>query len=270
MTTITDHVLTGGRVDAGTDPDELFVAFMGYAQQLGREYRALQERMVEAGINKPRLAITELQLFADFVENREVGHHGSRLTSETMPTRTTVSEPLYLATIVHECVRMRSFIELLTHSATVNHGGGLQKKRERTWPDPAHHGHVLLRALAGGTPLGVDVDCKSISTERSFGGIEPIDSVPVIDAVAVEHQENVILTLVNRTNGTEPIELKLDISAITEEGAATISSLSAKEMSSENTYQRPERVSISSRTKSIHRGELSLTVPSYSLLRITI
>ncbi|XVH33089.1 alpha-L-arabinofuranosidase C-terminal domain-containing protein (plasmid) [Haloferacaceae archaeon DSL9] len=268
--TITDHILTGGRVDAGTDPDELFCACMGYAKQLGDQYRNLRDEMRGVGIDEPRLAITELQLFADFVTNREIEHHGSPFTADRMPARTTVSEPLYLATIVHECIRLGSFVEMLTHSATVNHGGGLQKKRERTWPDPAHYGHQLLAALGGGTPIGIDVRCDVTHTEHSFGDIRAIDAMTVIDAVAVEQNDSVVLTVVNRSRGDKPVGLTVDVSAIAAGETATLTTLSADEMDAENTYDEPNRVSPESSTASVRDGEIAITIPSYSLTRLNI
>lgn len=270
LETITDHILTGGTVDSGTDPDELFHAFMGYARQLGTEYRDLRERMLEAGIDDPGLAITELQLFADFVTNREIDHHGGRLDVESMPSRTSVSEPLYLATIVHECARIGSFVRMLTHSATVNHGGGLQKKRERTWPDPAHYGHEILSALAGGTPLGLEVHCETVETNHSFGEIEAIDSLPVVDALAVDRGDDIAVTLVNRRSG-DPIELTIDVSETATDGdRAEVTLLDADEMSAENTYDKPDRVEPKTTTESVVDGELTLSLPAYSLVRVIV
>jgi alpha-N-arabinofuranosidase len=267
---ITDHILSGGVVHEGTDPDELFQGFMGYAQQLGREYRALREKMATAGVENPRLAITELQLFADFESNREIGHHGATLTPETMPTRLTVSEPLYFGTILHECIRMGEFVQMITHSATVNHGGGLQKHRERTWPDPAYHGHVILSSLAGGTPLGVDVACETIETSSSFGDIEPLDGVPAIDAMAVDHGDRVEVTLINRRSREEPFDLSVDVSAISPGETASVTVLSGDRMAAENTYDTPDRVSPTTQTAEVEDGRIDLELPSYSLQRISI
>jgi alpha-N-arabinofuranosidase len=272
LETVTDHILTGGAVDAATDPRDLFHAFMGYAPQLGREYRDLRRKMRDAGIEDPRLAITELQLFAHFGENRELEHHGALLSPEEMPSRTTVSEPLYFATIVHECARIGEFVEMLTHSATVNHGGGLQQKRGRTWPDPAHYGHVLLSAVAGGTPVGVAVTCDTIETRESFGDIEAFDDVPVVDAFAVEHADEYVVTLVNRHGADEDVELTLDVSSldVSSLDAAEVTTLTADAMHRENTYDDPDRVVPETREVPIERDELAATLPSYSLVRVTV
>lgn len=268
--TITDHILAGGIVDEGTDPDELFHAFMGYAAQLGEEYRALREQMVAAGIDDPRLAVTELQLFADFEANREIGHHGALLTPDSMPSRLTISEPLYLATIVHECARMGAFVQLLTHSATVNHGGGLQKKRERTWTDPAHHGHCLLSSLAGGTAIGVDVRCDTVGTDRSFGAIQANAEIPVVDVLAVEKPDELVLTLVNRRSVSSDLDLTLDVEPVSDTGTADVTVLTGDEMYAANTYDQQHAVTPENRTTTVDEGEISLTLTPYTLCRVTL
>ena len=50
-----------------------------------------------------------------------------------------------------------------------NHGGGLRKSRGRVWADPCFYGHQLGTGLIGGTPVGVDVECGTFSTETAFG-----------------------------------------------------------------------------------------------------
>lgn len=270
VTTITDHILEGGSVDAGTDSDDLFHAFMGYADQLGEEYRTLQQRMLDAGIDSPHLAITELQLFADFVSNRELDHYSEGLSLDTMPTRTTISEPLYLANIVHECIRMGSFVSMITHSATVNHGGGLQKKREQTWADPAHYGHQLLSSLSAGTPIGVDVKCPTVQTSTSFGGIEAIDALPVLDVMAVSREDDSVITIVNRRSGSQTISVDIDVSSIPHADSAEITVLSGGSMQSENTRQAPDEVSLCKNATDELDGLLELDIPPYSLVRAVV
>ncbi len=134
LQTITDHILTGGSVNSDTDPVELYQAFMGYPSVLEQRYRDLEARMRHAGITEPHLAITELQLFAHF--QGEATPEG-KLTPAMMPRPDTVAEALSLTEIVNTCIRLGDFVELITHSATVNHGGGLRKQRERVYATPS-------------------------------------------------------------------------------------------------------------------------------------
>jgi alpha-N-arabinofuranosidase len=111
--------------------------------------------MEAAGVDDPKLDVTELQPFTEFQTDAEGSGRESRhvtgdtdeddagFTPEAMPTPTTISEALYDAVIRHEFVRMNGFIEMLTHSTVVNHGGGLQKRGERVWADPCHYGRSM-------------------------------------------------------------------------------------------------------------------------------
>lgn len=187
-----------------------------------------------------------------------------------MPTRLTISEPLYLATIVHECIRMGEFVQMLTHSATVNHGGGLQKQRERVWPDPVHYGHVLLSDLAGGTPVGVDLQCETVSTDASFGDIESVDGVPAVDAMAVEHDDEPVVTLVNRRSDDDALTLDVDLTAFDTTESVTVTSLDGDEMYHENTYDHPDRITPTTESVEIIDGHCEVTLAPYALVRVSV
>jgi len=42
-------------------------------------------------------------------------------------------QAIYDALIYHAVIRLATFVEMVAYSATVNHGGGLPKERERAW-----------------------------------------------------------------------------------------------------------------------------------------
>jgi len=265
---ITDHILTGGAVDANTDPVELFHAFMGYAIVLEERYLQLKQRMLAAGINEPRLAITELQFFAHFVG--EVKPDG-KLAPWTMPSQDTISEALYFATIANMAIRLGNFIELITHSATVNHGGGLRKERERVYANPVHYAHVLLSDLAGGVPVGEQLSCATYSTSRRFGHIPPLPKVPVIDPMAVlSTKGSLILTIVHRCATSGPIDLTVRLNGF------KASEVEAVALVGENWYDRntrdnptkivPRKVSASLKGSDI----VNITLQPFSLTKLVL
>ena len=272
---ITDHILAGGPVSTETDADELFHAFMGFADQLGDEFRALRDDMLDAGVANPRLAITELQLFAgwshDDTHLPAAWRFSRGMPPEVgLPNKKTISEPLYDATIIHECIRMGEFPEMVTHSATVNHGGGLQKQKERVWGDPAHYGHVLGVKLGGCTPVGVDVECATISTDESFGQIDPVDDVPAIDALAAvdDDADELVVMLVHRAS-TDPIEVSLEVDGAAGTTAERVD-LTASTMAAENTLEDPENVVPEESTVELSDGTAEFTISPYSLTRLTV
>ena len=280
---ISEHILGGGQVDASTDPDELYHAFMAFSEQLGEEFRDLRSRMVDAGVEDPKLDITELQLFAHFQSGaEEAGREGrhdaaeygsdASLTPETMPTPVTISEALYDACIRHECIRTGEFVEMLTHSATVNHGGGLWKEGERVWANPCHYGRQMGTTQAGGTPVGVTVESDTIATETTFREIEPADGVPSVDAMATlaSDESELVVMLVNRSSSDEATNLALDLSDLDAADEAALTSLSGETMYDANSREDPKRITPESITVPVDDGELSFDLDAYSLVRVTV
>ena len=64
LRTTTDHPLIGGTVSPATDPMDVYRDFMAVPDVLEKKWAALREDMRKAGIQEPRLAVTELQMFA--------------------------------------------------------------------------------------------------------------------------------------------------------------------------------------------------------------
>ena len=255
---ITDHVLTGGNVTGETDPLELVQAFLGYAPVLESRFAELREVMAAAGIREPRLAITELQLFAHFQ-----GEPG-KLTRDTMPRQDSVAEALYLMTIVHAAARLGEFVELITHSATVNHGGGLRKQRERVWPNPVHHAHAMGIALADGTPLAVELECARYSTHHAFATIPALQDVPVLDVLAARHDDgSVVVSVVNRGQDTVTAELRM--TGISTAAEAQVQILSGEAWHDRNTLEEPARITPRASTVRVESGRARLELPAMSL-----
>ncbi len=269
LQTITDHILTGGSVNSETDPVELYQAFMGYPSVLEQRYRDLEARMRQAGIPQPHLAITELQLFAHF--QGETTPEG-KLTPAMMPRPDTVAEALSLTEIVNTCIRLGDFVELITHSATVNHGGGLRKQRERVYATPVHYAHALGHALAGATPVAVRVASETFSTEHAFVHIPPMSEVPVVDAMAVVSKAgHLILTLVHRGGDCGPLDLSIDLEGFRAQGQAEVITLAGETWYDKNTLETPERV-VPRHSKVSLTGESALLIilSPYSVTQITL
>ncbi len=265
---ITDHILTGGAVDANTDPIELFHAFMGYATVLEERYSQLRERMLTAGIREPRLAITELQFFARFTG--EVRQDG-KLTPWTMPSQDTISEALYFATIVNMSIRLGDFVELITHSATVNHGGGLRKERERVYANPVHYAHVLLRDLAGCVPVGIQLACATYSTARGFGHIPPLQKVPILDPMAVLSPDGeLILTIIHRCATSGPVDLTVQLKGF-EANEVEVTTLAGETWYDRNTRDNPTKVIPQKSSASLKDSNtVHLTLQPFSLTKLRL
>ena len=264
----THHILEGGEVDATVDPEELYHAFMGYPIRIARDYRLMRRRMLDAGIAEPRLAITELQLFAHVKHDGPHGHDGPPI----IPTPSTISEALYATLIIHECIRLGDLVEMVTHSATVNHGGGLRKARERVWATPVHYAHAMGVELAGGTPVGVRLACGTFSTANEFGHLPVVEAAPDLDAMAVlaPDEGSLILMLVHRSAHAGPVELTVDLGGFPAADAADVLTLAGESFTDENTFAQPERITPQPSTAEVRDGTLVLTLKPYSLARVTV
>ena len=268
LRSISDHLLTGQLVGPTTDPAELYHAFMGYAGTLDDLYTPMLERMRARGVEDPCIAITELQLFAHFSGQPRPG---KALRPEWLPTPATISEALYLMTYIHAFIRMQGGVEMLTHSATVNHGGGLRKTRERVWANPVHYAHQMACPLTGGTPLKVKVACDAYATTHSFGHIPAHPEVPIIDAVAVLSEDGLqlIVTLMNRSAEGGAVDLTVVPGALAVGPKAELVRLSGKVMYDQNTLADPKRIVPRSEQVLVSEDGVRLSVAPFTLARLT-
>ncbi|WP_435101330.1 alpha-L-arabinofuranosidase C-terminal domain-containing protein [Halarchaeum sp. P4] len=265
---ITDHVLIGSGVGPEDDSEELFNAYMALASSVMDEYDELEARMRAAGIDDPKLALTELQFFA-FPEEEDV----------QVPTSASISEALYAATFVHEAIRSEGFVEMITHSGLGNHGGGIQKHKERVWGHPCHYYHGMGSALFDGEALPVSLACPTYDTETAFatdtnrwmGQLDPVDGAPALDPMAVRTADDgdVVVDLIHRDVTAGPIETTIELDGSFEAASATTTVLSGPEMDAENTFENPENVTPTESALAVDDDTATVTVDPLSITRVT-
>ena len=261
---ITDHILVGGRHPPETDPLALFRDFMYIPVRYGQIYREWRERMLGAGFKDPRLAVTELQLFARL----ERGDDAGRLNRETFVTPATLAEALYDALFYHESVRMGEFIEMITHSATVNHGGGLRKERERLYANPCHYGQAMFAKFAGATPVAVELECASERTDGVIEMVQEGERVAVLDALAALKDGRLIISLVHRgTRG--PVELEIELRDFDVKSVKVVR-LSGEHPASGNSLEEPERIVPRPGEARVENGRVRVDLPPYSLSHVEL
>ncbi len=213
MNVTTDHPLIGGSVSPSADPLDVYRDFMWAPEVLQNRWSSLEQDMIRAGIREPKLAVTELQLFARI--QRDTNSAPVRLTQENLVNPSTLAEALYDVLLYHAAIRLGNFVEMVTHSATVNHGGGLRKQRERVFANPCHYAQAAFASFAGAIPVAVEIDTpfesapvvlgdlKNVSDSRRFGAI---DALAALDA-----NGRLLLSMVHR--GTQgPIVVKIELS----------------------------------------------------------
>ena len=267
----TDHPLVGGRVPADTEPLDVFKDFMAVPQVLEQKWAALETDMKYAGINNPRLAVTELQMFA------RIGRPSSadaprRLSNGRLVSPATHAEALYNVLIYHASVRLAPFVEMVTHSATVNHGGGLRKTRERVFANPCHYAQAMFAAFADAVPVKTELTSPSQEAPLVLPDLKNVTSscsYQAIDALAAQSDDGDLLISVVHRGTSGPVDLEIIMKDFATTGRVEIQTLSADVPWATNTLERPEAIIPVRTTEKIENGRILITIKPYSVLRIT-
>jgi alpha-N-arabinofuranosidase len=267
----TDHPLVGGRVPADTDPLDVFRDFMAVPQVLEQKWAALESDMKNAGINNPRLAVTELQIFA------RMGKLSSpdaprRLSHGRLVSPATHAEALYNVLIYHASVRLAPFVEMVTHSATVNHGGGLRKDRERVFANPCHYAQAMFADFADAVPAKIDLTCPAQAAPMVVPDLKNAASAcsyKMIDALAAHSKDGNLLISLVHTGTSAPVDLEIVIKDSAYTGRAQIQTLCAEVPWAANTLEKPEAIIPKTTAGKIENGKMPITVKPYSVVKIT-
>ena len=268
----TDHPLIGGNVGADTDPLDVFRDFMAVPEVLEQKWAALQEDMKEAKIKNPRLAVTELQMFARVGQPSSPGA-SRRLTHRNLVSPSTQAEALYDVLIYHTSVRLAPFVEMVTHSATVNHGGGLRKRRERVYANPCHYAQAMFAAFAEAIPVRTELRCPTKKAPLVLADLKNVTSewsYKSVDALAAIASDGSLLISIVHKGTDNPVDLDLTLKGFGSAKKVEIQTLSADVPWAENTPEDPRAITPADTVKRIEKGKLSITIKPYTLLRLRI
>jgi alpha-N-arabinofuranosidase len=272
MRVTTDHPLVGGNVPPSTEPLDVYRDFMAVPEVLEQRWAALRDDMRRAGIKDPRLAVTELQLFAHLGRASDP-NAPVRLTRDSLPSQATITEAIYNVLLYHACVRLAPFVTMVTHSATVNHGGGLRKDRERVWANPCHYAQAMFAAFSEAHPVALEIesvverapmvlpDLKNAAKEASFSAIDAL--------AAVAPDGSLLLSIVHRGTSGE-VNLSVEMPDFRAAHSAELRTLSADVPWAANTLEQPQAVTPADSTAPIRDGRLELQVKPFSVLRVRI
>ncbi len=162
------HSLMGGGLRGSNDPLGAFESLMAYPTAYAGVLDALRKQMAPH-VAKPTLAITELQLFTN---------------QPQLPNNAEIAEALFLAGIIHTAIRSGGLVELITHTANMNHGGGLRKNREIVYPNPVYFTSRLYATQPGVWPVGIRVTTPTADVPAR-GGLPAVPQSPYLDAIAL-------------------------------------------------------------------------------------
>jgi alpha-N-arabinofuranosidase len=266
---ITDHPLIGGNVSRQTDPMDVYRDFMLVPDILEQKWDDLRRDMDAHGVKEPRLAITELQMFAHLAA-QDGDQANARLTATNLVNPGTLAEALYYTLIYHAAVRLQPFVELVKHSATLNHGGGLRKEKERVYANPCYYANLLFANFAEATPVETELqtsqeqaplelpDLKNVAGKKTFGAVDAV--------AAISPNGDLLVSLVHR--GTAgPIRVNLQVDGFSAAEKVSLSVITGTAPWTANTLEKPNTVGILSSEETMHGDSLSLVVQPFSVLQ---
>jgi alpha-N-arabinofuranosidase len=247
---LSHHCLYGG-FPPDADPRRVFHEHMAFTPAYGRMWHDLVRPFREAGL-PPRLAITEQQVFT---------HQAS------LPTNATLTEAVWTASILNEAIRSDGLVELLTHSALVNHGGGLRKERGVVYAQPVWW-TTHLYATAPEPLLRLDCEVESPGFDAEPYRLPVVPAAPYLDAVALAAGGGggVVLFLVNR-HPDRTLAVTLSLPARTFRRAEVVTLTGASFMAA-NSFERPDAVRPVREERAWDGGSAPLPLPPCSLVRL--
>jgi alpha-N-arabinofuranosidase len=270
---ITDHPLIGGGVSPAATPLEVYRDFMAVPEVLQQKWSALRDDMRHGGVESPSLAVTELQLFAHIARPSDT-NVPVHLTWEQFPGQGSITEAIYDVLIYHAAIRLTPFVEMVTHSATVNHGGGLRKEHEHVWANPCYYAQSAFAAFAGAIPVPIEIesaveeapmvlpDLKNASKNVSFRSVDAL--------AAMGGDGGLLLSIVNRSSSNEPFHITVDIQDFKPANEAELRTLAADAPWDGNSLDQPARIHPVDSSIPLRDGKLELDVKPFSVLRVRL
>lgn len=246
------HTLQGSHIRGEVDPKEVFLEAMGYTYAYSDLLKELAEPMREAGL-PPKLAITELSIFI-------FPHH--------LPNMVNLSEALFYSGIINSVLRSQGLVELVTHSALINHLGGLAKWRGVVYPHPVWLALYLYSTQPGVQPVQTEVEAPTFNTSGKW--LRRVEKVPYLDVASLVSEGGEILTVfVTNRDPDKEMDTEILLEDFPCRERVYLDVLTGDSFLSENTWENPEAVQIRSLRLRTEGSLLRWKFPAHSLTRIT-
>jgi alpha-L-arabinofuranosidase len=268
---LTDHPLIGGTVSPTTEPMDIYRDFMAVPEALRQKWTALRDDMLRGGIRRPRLAVTELQLFAHLGASAKGAP--ARVTPETLPNQGSITEAIYDVLIYHAAIRLLPFVEFITHSAVINHGGGLRKERERVWANPCYYAQAAFTAFAEAKPVPVEITCAKEAAPMVLPDLRKVaksESFGAVDALAAIARDGSLLLSIVHRGSAGSIHLLIDLGDFKTPGPAELRTLSAAKPWLGNSLEHPNAVQPADSEAVVKNGRVEFDLAPYSVMRVRI
>jgi alpha-N-arabinofuranosidase len=196
--------------------------------------------------------VTELQIFT----NRP-----------RLPNNATMAEAVWTADITNASIRSEGVVELITHSALVNHGGGLRKRRGIVFANPVWWTTHLYASQDGVIPTAARVESPAFAVPERWGLRG--GQVPCLGAAALlnEAGDAWALFVVNRSP-VQAVEAEIVLKGFPAGPSAEVITVAGKDCMAANSLESPSTVAPRTSTGSVRDGRLTHAFPPASLTRI--
>ncbi len=247
------HHLPGHGLAKDLDPDEVFRWLMGFSAHFLDEIAPVYRPMVQAGL-APRVAVTELQIFTQH---------------PNLPSNRTQTEAVWVADIINAAIQSEGRVEMITHSALLNHGGGLRKQRGVVWANPVWWTTHLYGTQDGVIPVAVRVDAPAYDVPERWGFHGGRTACLGAAALLAPVGDACTLFVVNRSPH-DAFETAVAVRGFAAAPQAEVVTLAGTDYMAANTLEAPDRVRPAASRADVRDGRLRFTSPPASLVRIIL
>ena len=268
MQWLSDHSLEGYQFPASTEPMHVYSEYMMMPDMFEQAHKKTREIMKDLGIKDPRLALTELQIFGE-AKQPEDGEE-IRLTRENIVSPETQAEALHLTFFHHAAVRLHPFFSMITHTATLNHGGGLRKVREQVFRNPVFLARTMLADLSETIPCAVDVTCGEENSPGVYRARSTDEKMFIVSAVAGETADKNLVVSIAHRGSKGPVSLRLEVPEEYKGADAEIVRLFADNPWDRNTFDEPEKITPEESSAKVKEGVLEIELPLFSVTKIVL
>ncbi|NOZ04591.1 MAG: hypothetical protein GXO92_08350 [FCB group bacterium] len=245
------HTVVAHRTPPDSDPKEVYESIMAYTSYYPTELKILADQMAEY-IKEPKIAVTELQIF---------------INDRNIPNNHSLSEAIFYSGIINASIRSNGLVELITHSALVNHAGGLIKYKEFVFPNPVYYARKLYSTQSGNFPVQVDLKSPMFT---STGRYSPVMEVPYMDAIGLLNDDGSELNLILTNRHPEKaIKTRIALHDFLPAEDVKMEILTGDSFLDRNRWENPFKVQLQYSDMQIDGSALSYTIPAHTIVLLT-
>ncbi|WP_163326068.1 alpha-L-arabinofuranosidase C-terminal domain-containing protein [Draconibacterium mangrovi] len=248
------HSLVGRAVDENADPVEAWKDLVAFAENYPDFlHNLVVEPMQQANV-EPKIAITELM---DWPQPRSVGNV------------TSISGALWYSGIINICIRSNGLVGLVTRSALINHGGGLQKDRGIIYTQPVYWSHFMYTSQNGTIPLDVQTTSPGFASSGKY--VIKKENIPAVDAAALmdQNRSSTSVFICNRDAKTAH-EVELTIEGFNSKKEAALMMIGNENLALRNSWEKPEAIAPVFDKISVKENRIKYTIPPLAMVRIIL